>query len=473
MSNGKAFPFTDDLGPHLTEEQAQAIYEQGREAVVFALLAFAKMQAEAAAGAMPSTPSGMIPVYQKSNATSRKRRKKPGRPEGHAGARRPTPEEIDHRVEHTVTSCPHCHAPVGNPVDSRTRITEDIPEPVKPEVTEHTIHRYWCGACGKLVEAPVCDALAGCTIGHNASALTAWLHYGLGNTISQILLVLNYYLQFPLSEGGLVQIWHRMAEILFPWYEQIGQEARQSAALHADETGWRVGGVTHWLWCFTTPMVTFYMITRNRGSPALKRFFTEVFEGVLISDFWGAYNKIACAERQLCFAHLFRELATVDERNSSSGWQEFRKKMKRLMRDAVRLSMATGYTEAEWDSRRACLDKRLAELLDEPWEDADARRLVKRLRRHQNQLFTFLDHEDVPSDNNRAEREIRPAVIIRKNSLANASEKGAETQAILMSIYRTLKLRGHDPVKTIVSAMKIYLETGHLPPLPNKLTSNG
>jgi len=105
-------------------------------------------------------------------------------------------------------------------------------------------------------------------------------------------------------------------------------------------------------------------------------------------------------------------------------------------------------------------------LLHYPWQDSDAKRLVKRLRRYQDALFTFLDYPNVPYTNNHAEREIRPAVIIRKNSLTNRSEAGAHTQAILMSIYRTLKLRGHNPLKTIIDALKKYVQDGKLTPLP-------
>ena len=66
----------------------------------------------------------------------------------------------------------------------------------------------------------------------------------------------------------------------------------------------------------------------------------------------------------------------------------------------------------------------------------------------------------------RAEREIRPAVIARKNSFHNTSDRGAQTQALLMSIYHTLKRRGCDPLKTIEQALRASIETGHLPPLP-------
>jgi hypothetical protein len=79
----------------------------------------------------------------------------------------------------------------------------------------------------------------------------------------------------------------------------------------------------------------------------------------------------------------------------------------------------------------------------------------------------------VPSDNNHAERQIRPAVIIRKNSLCNRSEEGAATQAILMSVYRTLKLRGLDSTKTIAAALRTFLETGTLPTLPVENVADG
>ena len=72
------------------------------------------------------------------------------------------------------------------------------------------------------------------------------------------------------------------------------------------------------------------------------------------------------------------------------------------------------------------------------------------------------------SVNSHAERSIRPAVIIRKNSYGNRSERGADAQAVLMSIFRTLKQRGHDPVKTITQAIHTYLQTGQLPPLPSQ-----
>jgi len=93
--------------------------------------------------------------------------------------------------------------------------------------------------------------------------------------------------------------------------------------------------------------------------------------------------------------------------------------------------------------------------------------LVKRLRRHCEDLFTSLDQPGVPFENNHAER------IIRKNSYGNRSQRGTDCQAILMSIFRTLKQRGHDPVTTICNVIATYLKIGQLPPLPANIASSG
>jgi len=292
-----------EVGPNLSSEQAEAIYDQGKEAVVFALLQFAKrlaeQRADQAAGShqTPATPWGMKPPDAQPPA-SRRGKKNPGGKAGHPGSRRPVPEPIDWPAEHRAECCPDCGGRLNRCAETRTRYTEDIPQ-TKPEVTEHTIHRDWCPTCKKKVEPSVPDALPGATLGNRVLALSAWLHDALGNTLSQIVEVFNVHLQRPLSQGGLLQMWDRLQAILFAWSEEIPQEALNWAVWHADETGWRVNGKTHWLWCVTTRNLTDDMIDRSRGSPARGTFFIPEFGGTLVSDFGGADNAVLCASRQM------------------------------------------------------------------------------------------------------------------------------------------------------------------------------
>ena len=458
---------------NLSREEAEQLYELGRETAVWAFLEYAARLTEAQNGnANPDTsaPSGQIPVYKKANVKAR--HKRAGAKNGHAGVRRKAPERIDDVKEHTLSKCPCCGEPLGDSFAERDRKVEDIVE-IKPVITLHVIKRYRCKGCGKTFDAKVPQALPGASIGNNILALTAWMHYGIGTTISQITAVMNSHLSFKISEGGLVEMWHRLAKILDEWYGAICLEARSSAVLHADETGWRVNGRTRWLWCFTSKNLTCYFINRSRGSPALLEFIGETFSGCLVTDFWSAYNRIACESRQYCLAHLFREIDKVDERNKSAEWKAFRKKLMRLLNDAIRLNQADDVDDETWDSRYSRLLDRLSGICSGHSTDPDVRRLGKRLHRHANGLFTFLLNDDINHTNNHAEREIRPAVIMRKVIQQNRSDKAAHTQEVLMSVYRTLKLRGYDPVKTVVSALSAYIETGNLPPLPAIKLSDG
>lgn len=456
---------------HLSREQAEKIIAQGSEAILFALLELSAL-ARGNGKPAPSTPSSQIPPYLKENSSKRGKKNKPGAQPGHNGSHRKKPVEPTRQESHTLEKCPICGGVVSEPTETRKRIIEDIPV-AQPEVVEHHIPRCYCKQCKKLVEPPVPDALPSAELGHRTFALSAWLHYGLGTSLSQIASVLDTAFQHPISEGGLIYGWQRIAMLLEPWYHRIADLACESSVLHADETGHRVAGETRWLWCFATSDVTYYHIDDSRGEKALKEFFLEAYEGVLVTDFWGAYNRVVCRKRQLCLVHLLRELEKVDRYNKTAAWDEFRTKLKRLLKDAIRLWKREDLAPEEFASKRKHLDRRLAELIDSKQRDSDAKRLVKRLKKYRHDLFTFLDEPGVPFDNNHAEREIRPAVLMRKNSFHNMTDEGALVQAMLMTVFRTLKRRGLNPVDSLVEALREYVATGTLPPLPERPDSSG
>ena len=460
----------------LARETAQTLHALGPEAVtLFALAMAAHVAALQRDGAFPSispsTPSGMVPVYQKPAVKGR--RKKPGARAGHPGSRREAAPTINARQDHRLEVCPCCGGELQRCRRERKRIIEDIPEQITPVVTEHTLHRDYCPRCRKHVEPVVPDALPNATMGHHVMALSSWFHYGLGVTLSHVRDILAGHLHTVLTAGGLLDGWRRLAEAMFPWYEQIAREAKAGAVLHADETGWRVDGRGHWLWCFANHRCCYYLIDRSRGTPALQKFFTEAYQGTLVSDFWAAYDSVWTGDNQKCLPHLLRELLKVDQHNDNGEWRAFSKHLRRLLRDGLRLRKRPDFTVRRYASRIKLINRRLWKLADATYHDADAVRLAHRIGKYRDYLFTFLDTPGVPPDNNHGERMIRPAVIIRKNSLCNRSERGAATQAILMSIYRTLKLRGHDPTETIAKALRTFLQTGTLPALPVENVADG
>jgi transposase len=457
----------------MTRDEAKAILALPQDKAIHAILGLAEKaeKYDQIVGAVsPTTPSGMTPPYLKPPPGRRKKR--PGRKKGHPGISRLRPEQIDHFKEHVLKHCPDCHGPVKDPIKTYKRYVEDIPPVEKPHVTEHTLHGYWCSTCKKVVFPALTDALPNAMIGLRLVVFTAWLHYLVGVSVNNIVKILSVVCRFKISAGGLTQAWTKLAYLLQPAYEHIAEGLSQSGALSADETGWRLNGVTHWLWCFTTKRLCYYLITKSRGSPVIREVLGSVFKGILICDFWGAYNKISALAKQRCFYHLFTELAKVDKINQSPSWKAFRKILLRLLKDALRLSQRKAQlTVGQYDSRKGRLYQRLEQLLLTKPEDKDAKRLIKRLKRHKAELLTFLEYDNVSPYNNHAEQQMRKPVLTRKVSQQNRSEYGAKTQAILMSLFRTAELQGQNPIEMALCLAKSAMAGSKVDELPLKIAA--
>ena len=413
----------------------------------------------------PSTPSAMQAAFTKANRAAKPKKKRSrGR-----GVHRPPPDKVDETKEHALTCCPDCSNPLPPLSETRERFTEELPV-VEPRVIRHLIHRYWCRVCKKIVEATVVDALPKSTIGLRTVVYSAWLHYILGVSFDKIIQLLNLSAHFQVSTGGLFGAWHHLARVLAPLYEQIGRSVKSSAVLHADETGWRVNGRTHWLWCFTNNVLAYFLIDRCRGSPVALKVLGKYFAGVLVTDFLGAYGLICALAKQKCLVHLLREIIRVNLFDSSPEWKAFRNQLKRLVLDGLQLGRRRAdFEPACFERRKALLKQRLVELYARPYSNKNADRLRKRLERHRNEIFTFLDYPSVTPDNNHAERQIRPAVVSRKTSYGNRSKEGADVQAMLLSIFRTLELRGYNPVNALLFLLQEHLRTGKPMTLPPAL----
>ena len=440
----------------MKREQALAILDLPRERAEAAIVALWEkaerwerlQESSKDTGVAPTTPSGMTPVYLKPRA--RRRPKKPGQKLGHPGVCRPPPEHIDEACEHQLKTCPQCGTAVDQPIREHTRFIEDIPK-VTPLVSSHTIHGYWCCHCKTIVTPKVSVALPRSRLGLRLVVYSAWLHYLVGVSVGNCVKIAAVSLGFQVSPGGLTLAWKNLATLLENQYDAIGRTIRHSAVLHADETGWRINGVTCWMWAFATSQYCYYLIDPRRSAAVVKQVLGTLFAGILITDFYGAYNAIETLAKQRCYFHLFTELVKVDKLNASATWKRFRKRLSRLLKDAVCLGEQRQERSAPiYARRRAKLHRRLDELIASAFDDADAKRLIKRLRRHRDELFTFLDHEGVSPYNNHAEQQMRTAVHTRKVSQQNRSLEGAKTHAIFLTLFRTAQLQKINPVEYVM-----------------------
>lgn len=444
----------------MNRAEAEAIYEQGKEATVEKLLELSR-KAELYDRLMANretAPSGSKPPYEKKNIhRGKKGRKRPGRKKGHRGAWRRMPPSVDGEVEHTLNCCPDCGEPLGGSFETCERTIEDIPLE-KARVIRHRKHRYYCRNCKKVVEPVVTEALPNARLGLNVLILAAWLHYGAGMSLGNLVRLFGFSSKLRLSPSGLIQAWQRIADYLEPYYQRVQQKIQNAGVLSADETGWRVNGVTYWLWCFATKLWCFYVIRKDRSRRVVRSVLGDLLRGILICDFWGAYNAIVALAKQRCLYHLLTELLKVDKRNKTPQWTSFRRGLKRLLKDGIRLAAnRKAYSDAAFARRKQRLRDRLETILQRPYQDKDCRRLVKRLRRHRNEIFTFLDYHEVSPFNNHGEQQMRKPVQVRRISHGNRSDRAAHTQEIFMTLFRSMELQGRDPIAEVLRLVRLAI----------------
>jgi transposase len=218
---------------------------------------------------------------------------------------------------------------------------------------------------------------------------------------------------------------------------------RQSQVVHADETGWKVGGHTAWLWVFTNEQLTVYQIDPSRGHEVVESILGRDFAGVLVSDCFLAYDPLHYRKAK-CAAHLLRRCKLLTESGSPVA-VEFSQQLASLLRGGIKLKERQARLSPH-GYRVACgkLEAALDRLLERHYRQPDTARFAKLLRKQRQYLFTFLSFAAVAPTNNIAERELRPGVIIRKTNGCNRSPAGATAHGILSSVIRTCQKQDLD-----------------------------
>jgi len=378
--------------------------------------------------------------------------KRPGRKAGHPPSHRPapSPEQVDRTVAVPLPpECPECRAPLDDaPVTVHDQYQIDLPEP-KPVVTRFRVPVARCPACRRRVQGrhpeQTSDALGSAAVqyGPRLLGLAADLKHRLGVSYRKCSSVLLTLTGVVVASAALVRSSHRLRKLAQPSYDRLVEAARKSAVQHVDETGWKIGGRSAWLWVFADDHATLYRIRPSRAHEVVVELLGEEFGGVLVSDCFLAYDPLPFA-KQKCLAHLLKTCGEF-ERSKTRGAVRFSRRLAALLRKAMALKRRRGTIgDRGYAVLRGKIHAELDRLSAGTYTDPDNARLAKRLRKHRAHLLRFLDHDGLDATNNLAEREIRPAVIARKLSAGNRTEAGAETHAVLASVLRTCSRQGRD-----------------------------
>ena len=405
-----------------------------------------------------------VEKFAKPNTLNRRKRR-PGRKAGHIGLTRHIPDHIDEILEQTLQECPDCHHPLKDPVEVIEQVQEDI-IPAKVWVRKYRRHRYYCACCQKVVTAPYhAQHVPQGYLGANVLIQATILKYHHCLPYNKIVELFRDMAGLHVSAGGLSQALGRISTWLGVERKVILEAIRGSPQVHADETGWRLDGKRSWVWAFVNDRLAYYTVDRSRGRKVVREVLTDQFKGVLISDFYGVYFNLPY-RKQKCLVHLLRDFHECSKRDDSEEYQRNYKKIKRLIKDALRLREGHGrMSKIAYLRRVAMIKQRLFDFMTYPYGNKNLKRLSKRFSKFWLDMFTFLQDPTIAWNNNMAERMIRPNVIYRNRSFGNRSPRGAAAHATLMSLIQTLTLQKENVSEFLRSAYVIHRQGDSTPRL--------
>ena len=371
---------------------------------------------------------------------------------GHAGFFRKKPIKIDRIEEVTLDKCPECGSrDLTECKNTHEHIQEDIILP-KVEVTLYRKHRYYCKCCKKVLTPEGSDEIPGSRIGPRVKSFAAFLRYAIKISENDVTALFEKAFNLKISASSIAGFMDQLKREALPIYNNLLSELKKSSFIHADETGWSIDGVGHWLWKLSNKKICVSHIDKGRGQAVVEKLLGAKYLGVLISDFLSAYNKIKAKAKQRCLVHILRDLGKVMEYwHDDMEVMRYCERLKKIFEDAITLH--NEYKKKRRDKAYRKLRESLTQSLkDFSFPNPNKRilkRFAKRLKRHEDEMLTFLYERGVDYHNNHAEQQIRPDVIFRKITYGNRSIAGAENHSVIMSILQTAKLNGIDPLTTM------------------------
>src|SRR3989338_8736016 len=366
---------------------------------------------------------------------------KTGQKEGHEGVSRETPEKIDEVKRWDVKECPDCGTKLSKIQRKRRRYITDIE--VKTINTEHIICGRYCKNCNKIVEPKVTDALPNARFGLRLMLLVLALKLDSRVPSNKIVSILDSIFQIKISDGEIYGILKQLKTAFEDYYKELERKIKEALVKNIDETSWRIDGKNYWLWNFINKDFALYIINQKRGSAVPMKTLGNQEGKTIVSDRFSAYNELvkkSHCEQQICWSHILRNSKDLAEHYQEAKY--IHKRLKYI------------YTRAKENENKEILLQWIDLISSRSYKSSEVYKFVKSIcRNHRDDLFRFVDNPEIDSTNNRAERGLRHAVVIRKISNGSRSKDGAETTANLLSVLQTAKLQSNNPMNFMMDLL--------------------
>jgi transposase len=293
-----------------------------------------------------------------------------------------------------------------------------------------------------------------------------------------------------LSQGTLTDGLQRLLPLFEPLYDHLVEHSQQQTLWHADETRWLVFatregkvGYRWYLWVFHAADVVVFVLAPGRSHEVPEEHFGPVEEGILVVDRYAAYPAMAQVKAgtivlAFCWAHVRRDFITVarswpDQETWALGWVDrigalYTCNDRRL--EASRPSPLFAACDREVRREVAAMAQQRDDELARPALHPARRKVLESLRQYWSGLTVFVDHPEVPMDNNTAERAERGPVVGRKNYYGSGSVWSGGLAAMLFSLFQTLALWGLNPRPWLTAYLTACAEAGgQAPAMPEAL----
>ena len=340
-------------------------------------------------------------------------------------------------------SCPECKSKSIYKHGPNKKVVRDLKfgrTGVKRWIVQYQYNRYICRKC----KATFYSELGSRAQYKNGPDLLAYIIYYLVELrASQMAITnnLNDLFGFHFDRSAINTEKARGALEYRPTYEEIINKILNGKLIHADETRVSLKGATGFVWVVTNMEEVAYFCTDTREGEMIQTMLRD-FKGVLVSDFYAAYDSINCPQ-QKCLIHLMRDL------NDDLIKQPFNEELKFLVRQFAELLKPIIETIDRRGLKTYFLRKykifveQFYAVLDKAeFKTEITIKYKKRLIKNRDRLFTFLDYDGIPWNNNNAEHAVKAFVMLCRVIGGTSTSKGISEYLVLLSIYETCKYKG-------------------------------
>ena len=459
----------------MTEKEASALYDQGKEVVVAYLVEVTNRLKAIETRLNLNSQNSSKPPSTDQNKTNKNRslRKKSGRkPGGQPGHKGKTLEKVDNPdevIDHRPEVCLHCQTRLeGAEINGYSaRQVFEIPEP-KIIVTEHRAFSITCPCCAKEVKADFPKRVQQAVqYGSRILGFATYLSVDHLVPYARVAKILEDFTGVAFSQGTL----NNALETVFIGLENFEMRVilalGRVGILHVDETGGWVNKVRYWFHVRCTKTLTYLFCHKNRGKEATDDLLT--YRGRLVSDFFASYKDLECLH-QFCMAHICRELVGVFEKTGQV-WAKELKEHLEWCNKACHAARERGSTKV-WNARilageydefvkagiranplsPAVLNVKTGKLVAAAL--SPARALLERLRDYRDDCLAFLFDLSVPFTNNEAERGVRMLKVKGKISGCFRTPEGATRFCRARSYLQTCGQQGLNRLDCLVSVFR-------------------